>query len=97
MSQRPWKCCWRPHTRPAQPRRGRWGPCTMRRMTNSKPLPRPLAWFCVVAASLMIPLGLVNFILNTKNVGTWLPILLISSLVLVGGVRSLRALGRANR
>ncbi|TFB66851.1 hypothetical protein [Cryobacterium sp. Hz9] len=66
-------------------------------MKTSTPLSRPMAWFCVVVASLVMLLALFNLIFNTELVWSWLPLFILMPLSLVVGVRSLRALGRANR
>ena len=69
----------------------------MRLIKISMPLPRPLAWFCVVVASLMLLLALFNFICSIEAVISWLPLFILMPLTLVVGLRSLRALGRAKR
>ena len=56
-----------------------------------------MAWFCVVVASFAMLLALFNLIFNTELVWSWLPLFILMPLSLVVGVRSLRALGRANR
>jgi hypothetical protein len=66
-------------------------------MKNLKPFPRPLAWFFVVVASLMIALALFNLIFNTRLVGSWLPLIVVMPICLVAGIRSLRALSSAER
>ena len=69
----------------------------MRHMKISMSLPRPLAWFCVVVASLMLLLALFNVIVSIEAVFSWLPLFILMPLTLAVGVRSLRALGRAKR
>jgi hypothetical protein len=48
------------------------------------------AWFCTVAASLLILLALVNLLLHTQKVGSWLPLLVIMWWPLAIGLYSLR-------
>lgn len=55
-----------------------------------KPWPRPFAWFAVVAAALMLALGLLNLLLNTRMVGSWLPLVVLMPWSLYLGTWSLR-------
>lgn len=55
-----------------------------------KPWPRPFAWLAVVAAALMLALGLLNLLLNTRMVGSWLPLVVLMPWSLYLGTLSLR-------
>lgn len=49
------------------------------------------AWTAVIAASLLLALALVNLVINTERIGTWLPLLILMPFSLVWGLRSLRS------
>jgi hypothetical protein len=52
---------------------------------------RPLlAWFYTIVASLFLLLALVNLIINTQRLGSWLPLLVIMWWPLTIGLYSLR-------
>ena len=51
---------------------------------------RPFAWFMVIAASLMLALGLLNLFVNTEKPGSWLGLLVLMPWPLYLGVRSLQ-------
>lgn len=55
-----------------------------------KPLPGALAWFIAVAAALMLALGLLNLVINTGMIGSWLPLIILMPWSLCLGVWSLR-------
>ena len=55
-----------------------------------KPLPRALAWFVAVTALLMLALGLLNAVINTRMVGSWLPLVVLMPWSLYLGIWSLR-------
>lgn len=59
-------------------------------MRSMKPGPRAFAWLAVVAAALMIALGLLNLVLNTRMVGSWLPLVVLMPWSLYLGIWSLR-------
>lgn len=54
------------------------------------PLPRALAWFVASAVVLLLALGLLNLIINTGRIGSWLPLVVIMPWSLYLGVWSLR-------
>ncbi|MBF4606668.1 hypothetical protein [Curtobacterium sp. VKM Ac-1393] len=51
---------------------------------------RLFAWLAVVAAALMLALGLLNLLLNTRMVGSWLPLVVLMPWSLYLGIWSLR-------
>ena len=55
-----------------------------------KPYPRVLAWVAVVFGTLGLTLGIANMILNLGQVSSWLPLVPLTSALLVLGVWSLR-------
>ncbi|OII34747.1 hypothetical protein BIU98_01915 [Curtobacterium sp. MMLR14_010] len=52
--------------------------------------PRPFAWFIVIAASLLLALGLLNLVINTTGPGSWLLLIVLMPWPLYAGLRSLR-------
>lgn len=58
-------------------------------MRSMKPWPRAFAWLAV-AAALMLALGLLNLVLNTRMVGSWLPLVVLMPWSLHLGTWSLR-------
>ncbi|PZE65502.1 MULTISPECIES: hypothetical protein [unclassified Curtobacterium] len=52
--------------------------------------PRPFAWFMVIAASLLLALGLLNLIINTTRPGSWLLLMVLMPWPLYAGLKSLR-------
>lgn len=55
-----------------------------------KPWPRAFAWFVAIAAVLMLALGLLNLVINTGMIGSWLPLIVLTPWSLYLGVWSLR-------
>ncbi|RPE74727.1 hypothetical protein EDF28_3786 [Curtobacterium sp. PhB137] len=55
-----------------------------------KPWPRAFAWFVAIAAVLMLALGLLNLVINTGMIGSWLPLIVLMPWSLYLGVWSLR-------
>jgi hypothetical protein len=53
--------------------------------------PKGLVWTVVIAAGLLLVLALVNLVVNTAHIGTWLPLLLLTPFSLAWGLRSLRS------
>jgi hypothetical protein len=51
--------------------------------------PRPFAWFMVIAASLLLALGLLNLVINTTKPGSWLLLIVLMPWPLYAGLRSL--------
>lgn len=60
------------------------------RLGKTSRLSKPVGWFVVVVAGLLIALGLVNMVVNTEHIGSWLPILVLMSFALVVVLRDLR-------
>lgn len=60
------------------------------RLGRTSKASRPVGWFVVVGAGLMIALGLVNLVLNTEHVGSWLPLVGLAAFVLIIVLRDLR-------
>jgi hypothetical protein len=60
------------------------------RLGRTSRLSAPFGWSLVVVAGLMIALALVNLVVNTERVGSWLPLLVVMSLALVVVLRDLR-------
>jgi hypothetical protein len=57
---------------------------------RNKPWPRPFAWFAVITSSVLLALALVNLIINTTSVRSWLPLMVLMPLGLFRGLRDLR-------
>jgi hypothetical protein len=55
-----------------------------------KPWPRWFAWLAVVVSSLALLLALVNLVINTERIGSWLPLLVLMPWTLFYAIRSLR-------
>lgn len=55
-----------------------------------KPWPRAFAWFVAIAAALMLALGLLDLVINTGMIGSWLPLIVLMPWSLYLGVWSLR-------
>jgi uncharacterized protein YhhL (DUF1145 family) len=53
-------------------------------------LPRALAWLVTIAAALMLALGLLDLVINTGRIGSWLPLIVLMPWSLYLGVWSLR-------
>lgn len=51
---------------------------------------RPFACFMVIAAALLLALGLLNLVINSSEPGTWLLLIVLMPWPLYAGVRSLR-------
>ena len=52
--------------------------------------PRGLALFMVVGGSVLALLGVVNLVINTAQIGSWLPPLVLMPVSIAQGVRWLR-------
>lgn len=52
---------------------------------------RALSWFAVLVGAALTALGLLNLIVNTGSVASWLPLVVLMPVVLATGVRGLRA------
>ncbi|MBF4588726.1 hypothetical protein [Curtobacterium sp. VKM Ac-1395] len=59
-------------------------------MGSIRPLPRALAWLVTIAAALMLALGLLDLVINTGRIGSWLPLIVLMPWSLCLGVWSLR-------
>jgi hypothetical protein len=59
-------------------------------VTTQRPWPRWFAWTTTVWSSLLLFVALVNAVLNTANVGSWLLLLLIAPMTLRRAVWSLK-------
>ncbi|MDQ1172197.1 putative membrane protein YqjE [Microbacterium testaceum] len=59
-------------------------------MKNTRPYPPGVAWFMIVAASVMLILGLVVMVLDTPRLISWLPLVILMPLSLGFGIWSLR-------
>lgn len=55
-----------------------------------KPWPPAFAWMTVVVAVISIALGLLNLVVNTMMVGSWLPIIVLMPWPLYLAIWSLR-------
>jgi uncharacterized integral membrane protein len=66
-------------------------------MKNIKPWPRWFAWLALIVASLSLVLALVNLVINTERVGSWLPLLVLMPWPLILALRSLRRPDELNR
>lgn len=55
-----------------------------------RPWSKPFARVAVLTASLFLLLALVNLVINTRQLGTWLPLVVLMPWMLYMGVRSLR-------
>lgn len=61
------------------------------------PWPRPIAWFSAITGARMLLLALVNLLINTASIGSWLPLLILGPFTLVYAIRSLRVDDRWSR
>lgn len=61
------------------------------------PWPKPFAWFSAITGALMLLLALVNLVINTASIGSWLPLLILGPFTLVYAIRSLRVNDRWSR
>jgi hypothetical protein len=62
---------------------------------EQKPLSRPLAIGCIIGGGLLLAVALVNPVINTSLIGSWLPLLALEAPPLGVGIWSLRANNRA--
>lgn len=60
------------------------------RLGKTSKFSRPVGWSVVVVAGLMIALGLVNLVVNTEHVESWLPLLVLATFALIIVLRDLR-------
>jgi hypothetical protein len=59
-------------------------------VTTQRPWPRWFALAATIQSSLLLLLGLVNAVLNTANIGSWLLLLLVAPMTLRRAVWSLK-------
>jgi hypothetical protein len=53
-------------------------------------LSKPLGWSVVIVAGVMLVLALVNLVVNTERIGSWLPLLVLMPFALIVVLRDLR-------
>lgn len=60
------------------------------RLGRTSRLTKPLGWSVVFVAGVMLVLALVNLVVNTERIGSWLPLLVLMSFALIVVLRDLR-------
>ena len=60
------------------------------RLGRTSRLSKPLGWSVVFVAGVMLVLALVNLVVNTEHIGSWLPLLVLMSFALIVVLRDLR-------
>jgi Flp pilus assembly protein TadB len=59
------------------------------RLGRTSGLSKPVGWFVVVIAGIMLALGLVNLVVNTERIASWLPLLVLMPFALIVVLRDL--------
>ncbi|MFJ3384048.1 MULTISPECIES: hypothetical protein [unclassified Curtobacterium] len=60
------------------------------RLGRTSRFAKPLGWFVVFVAGAMLVLALVNLVVNTERIGSWLPLVVLMPFALIVVLRDLR-------